>query len=105
MNTQMGVRQGFVYGAMLGLAFALLELFTFASGIGFRTLQFIKMPCYPASWAATQLDALLFTHNRIGPSRTEIIVFDVFLCIGSSLVWGAVGATVAAISRSRGAVL
>jgi hypothetical protein len=104
MRNQIRLRNGFALGMSAGVALSLLELIAFAARASQHTLEFFKALCAPTSWLAAKVADLLYTHNRIGPSRSEIIVFDIVLCVGTALLWGAVGTLIAAVMKRSKAV-
>jgi RsiW-degrading membrane proteinase PrsW (M82 family) len=97
MNYRNGIKRGFLGGAAVGLGFALVELFLFSAKSKGSVLLVIRALCYPASWIAAQLVDLIYSHNRIGPSRSEVVVFDALLCLLAALTWGIVGVCLVAI--------
>jgi hypothetical protein len=91
MNRKRHILINFLLSGSAGtiLAFLFLYLSSFpGSSLGKRILRRIL---YPALLASDELIRVVFSHNRIGPSSTEVLLFNVLFVILCAISAGVLG--------------
>ena len=84
-------------GAMIGLA---LVLFAWNNSWNHSTARWILWnTCYPLLWVTDRLLRLFFTHERIGPSFIQVLLFDCLFVLFCGLTLGAACTTAAGALR------
>lgn len=74
-------------GATLSLVFLYLSMFPRSSFVR----HIIREILYPAILASDGIVRMMFSHNRIGPSRAEVIIFNVIFVALCTFATGALG--------------